>query len=516
MIIQCDHCKTRFRLDDSKVTATGVRVRCSRCKHTFVVKKEVLEEDIVANEIMQGWERSSDDAQNELNADGGKTTEETPVARKDEEEKPQEWSSAAAGENLSVVNSTGNSYASEGHVFIAANGGAESAPVTESELNEEGKPVPQWAVESDPEAGHIENVEHFHASGTATGCLTEMPCPESVAFQKASETDNFTNSSCEQAADEGEGVPEISFSDDQPEPDSSQTWEIFSDKADCGVKDDSSLETEVFIDDDMRDNKEDAFFHLGGDANTAHDVSGNTGEFMEGDETNIPERKGQETRESEGFSAFGEAMSNSLSGGDVADVAGEELPPLAITSRRKSSWPISGVLVGLISIVLIAGVAFFYFSDRGFTSFLSPDLSAPAKPLMTGEATDGEIAIKDLNGAFIQNKLDGEFFIVRGEAHNQSTKPRSSFEVQGYIYGGQGEIVMKNPAYLGANLSGEQLANLSLDEIEASMKDKLGKSSQGLVLQPGQGVPFLIVFRDVPQGAGEFGAEVVGSTAVSP
>jgi hypothetical protein len=79
-----------------------------------------------------------------------------------------------------------------------------------------------------------------------------MPCPESVAFQNDSETDDFTNSSCEQAADEGEGVTEISFSDDLPEPDSSQTWEIFSDKADCGVKDDGSLETEVFIDDDMR------------------------------------------------------------------------------------------------------------------------------------------------------------------------------------------------------------------------------------------------------------------------
>jgi hypothetical protein len=34
------------------------------------VKKEVLEEDIVANEMVQGWERSSDDAQNELNPEG--------------------------------------------------------------------------------------------------------------------------------------------------------------------------------------------------------------------------------------------------------------------------------------------------------------------------------------------------------------------------------------------------------------------------------------------------------------
>ncbi|MBI5328748.1 MAG: zinc-ribbon domain-containing protein [Deltaproteobacteria bacterium] len=37
MIIQCDACKTKFRLDDSKVTAKGVKVRCTKCQNIFVV-----------------------------------------------------------------------------------------------------------------------------------------------------------------------------------------------------------------------------------------------------------------------------------------------------------------------------------------------------------------------------------------------------------------------------------------------------------------------------------------------
>jgi predicted Zn finger-like uncharacterized protein len=40
MIIQCEKCTTKFRLDDSRVTDAGVRVRCSRCSHTFVVRRE--------------------------------------------------------------------------------------------------------------------------------------------------------------------------------------------------------------------------------------------------------------------------------------------------------------------------------------------------------------------------------------------------------------------------------------------------------------------------------------------
>ena len=40
MIIQCEKCQTRFRLDDSRVTDKGVKVRCTRCKHVFTVQKE--------------------------------------------------------------------------------------------------------------------------------------------------------------------------------------------------------------------------------------------------------------------------------------------------------------------------------------------------------------------------------------------------------------------------------------------------------------------------------------------
>ena len=37
MVIACEHCNTRFQLDDARVPDTGVRVRCSRCKHAFFV-----------------------------------------------------------------------------------------------------------------------------------------------------------------------------------------------------------------------------------------------------------------------------------------------------------------------------------------------------------------------------------------------------------------------------------------------------------------------------------------------
>lgn len=40
MILGCPQCETRFRIDDEKVRAHGVKVRCSRCAHTFVARPE--------------------------------------------------------------------------------------------------------------------------------------------------------------------------------------------------------------------------------------------------------------------------------------------------------------------------------------------------------------------------------------------------------------------------------------------------------------------------------------------
>jgi len=39
MIIQCPKCETKFRVPDAKVASAGVKVRCSKCAHLFVVRK---------------------------------------------------------------------------------------------------------------------------------------------------------------------------------------------------------------------------------------------------------------------------------------------------------------------------------------------------------------------------------------------------------------------------------------------------------------------------------------------
>ncbi|MGB9736147.1 MAG: DUF3426 domain-containing protein [bacterium] len=39
MIVICDKCNTKYKLDDTLLTEDGVKVRCSKCGNTFIVKK---------------------------------------------------------------------------------------------------------------------------------------------------------------------------------------------------------------------------------------------------------------------------------------------------------------------------------------------------------------------------------------------------------------------------------------------------------------------------------------------
>jgi predicted Zn finger-like uncharacterized protein len=48
LIVRCERCETRFKLDETRLPARGARVRCSRCKHAFFVQPpEASRDDVV-------------------------------------------------------------------------------------------------------------------------------------------------------------------------------------------------------------------------------------------------------------------------------------------------------------------------------------------------------------------------------------------------------------------------------------------------------------------------------------
>jgi hypothetical protein len=61
----------------------------------------------------------------------------------------------------------------------------------------------------------------------------------------------------------------------------------------------------------------------------------------------------------------------------------------------------------------------------------------------------------------------------------------------------------------------EQLASIPLERIEATMSNQFGDSLDNMEVAPGKAVPFTIVIPAPPQGAKDFGVEVVSSTVAT-
>jgi len=40
VIVECDKCHTRYNVDEKKIPATGVKVRCKKCQHVLFIQKE--------------------------------------------------------------------------------------------------------------------------------------------------------------------------------------------------------------------------------------------------------------------------------------------------------------------------------------------------------------------------------------------------------------------------------------------------------------------------------------------
>ncbi len=56
MVIQCPNCSSKFNLADDKVTEKGLKVRCSKCKNIFEVKKDTVSKPEVISKSKAGEE----------------------------------------------------------------------------------------------------------------------------------------------------------------------------------------------------------------------------------------------------------------------------------------------------------------------------------------------------------------------------------------------------------------------------------------------------------------------------
>lgn len=488
MIILCPKCTTKFRLDDSRVTEKGVKVRCAKCKHVFTVQKEGTEEE---SHETKGTltDISASSAPNNVAPETtpenkGVTVEAVPSSMFDSDvfEKSPPGSASVDFDSFdtSSVSAPATSFESdelsfsdswdkpEESVEPAATGKEfdfSNFDFSENESEPAVKNVPAETfpapAEPPPVAPQNETTHEIDFSNDMFAPVVQPTTETSgEVFSTGSEVAGFTPATL-QADQDSTGNSSSLFSLETPD----ETPAISSEAG--GISNDKLERTVQTVAIDSSTKPLDIVF--------------------------APLTEKQSYPATEEKPRFAPAVGS-------AD-AQQELPPLLIASRRKQS-SVFTILISVIAVVVVSVLGYL-----GFTSFSAPKEAAPPET--------GVISVRAVKAAFVNNVTAGELLVVSGEALNEYPKARAALLVKVNVFDGSGQSVAMKSAYGGNPLSKEQLESLPLDKIEATMANQFGDSLVNMEVAPGKAIPFVVVLANIPKGANNFSVLSAGSTVAT-
>lgn len=479
MIIQCEKCQTRFRLDDSKVKDSGVKVRCTKCKHVFMVSNEVpepLSVETVEGTIGDSATMAGNDFFNETTVNQSAVAEDT-------------FSADTAG----TLNF--------GEVSFSSESASPSASETDS---------------FDPSAITLD-------SGAMASSEAEAASDNDIDFSEFHFGDSTADSSATAIADSpADGVMKqgaltpgagkgdlqgLDFYDDDMfgslVPSQPETG-VDAISFDFGVDSFSDA-----IDATKHDpaNKGRAPLTLG----TASDMPFSLGEIDFGDELSsvaVQQVNPDDLKASqkELFAPIVKARNKTddLKHSFLIDSASQgqqELPPLSIATRRKQSR-ISSIAIAIV-VVLVLSILGYY----GY-SVLSIQKESATR-------ATGKITLRHVKASFLDNAESGELLVVSGEALNEFSMPRASLQVKVTVPEPAGQGMISKTAYCGNPLTDEQLESMPLEKIEEAMSNQFGDSLANMEVAPGKAIQFVVVVANLPKEAKDFSIQPVGSTVAT-
>jgi len=488
MIIQCEKCQTRFRLDDSRVTDKGVKVRCTKCKHVFRVYKEGSDAASVASEAALAAFSSpaaQSDAPSEISEEHHSAAEAVPgapVGAEAFEYTPADSEPTDTGSfDTSHSDSAALSFEPDdlqgvGSEHVPAAVVEPAAPATDIDFSN----FDFGAINSEPDSTSQPSVPVDTFTGTDAAYPVHKEAPQGLDF---SDDDMF--GAVVQPAPEEQGDA-ISFDFD---------GDSFADSMDMGGQDSRGKSGTLF----SLDAPADAPFNLGeidfGDELTSVAVQQVNPEDLKPSQ----EILFAPLAEAQGKTADAD-VTRPVSEEDSAAIQ-QELPPLSISSRRKQS-PLFVALIAVIAMLVISVLGYLGYSS----------LSVPKE---TAAPETGQISVQAVKAAFIDNDSAGELLVITGEAHNEYAKPRAALQIKVTVFDATGQSIATKSAYCGNPLTEGQLSSLPFDKIEAAMANQFGDSLTNMEVSPGKAIPCVVVLSNLPKGAKNFSVQSAGSTVAT-
>jgi predicted Zn finger-like uncharacterized protein len=477
MIIQCEQCRTKFKLDDNKVTERGAEVRCAKCRHVFTVRKPGApppEQAVptVAAPVAPVIPASAPSFDMGEVSFADVSAEEAPVIATPP---PLPADSLDFGTVLPQAHDSGLS------PEISFDFGEVSA-----------SPVPQQNISFDfttkPAAVAAATAGDIDFGGFDFGDVSVAKPDDSFSLDGA----DFGGLAAvhQPAAGDSDDLG-FSFSDAEPQSVAAPAGDFDFSNMDFGSAQSSSSAP-------------------AGGAFSLGDFEFGTEAASVAMPTNATQASGLfdfGTVETPQATTTAADQTVAMDFSFDAD-AGHEASPLSIASRRIQN-PITSTLIVIACLLLAGALGFmgYLFLGGGGTTTTFFGSQAPVD--------DGKITVQQVQASYLNKAAAGDLLIITGEALNSFNKPRAALQVKATLFGDNNEAVVTQLAYAGNQLTREQLTTMPWEKIEAAMNNQFGDSLANLEVASGKTIPFTLVIINPPVTAKDFSVEAVGSTVAA-
>ncbi|MEA3465471.1 MAG: DUF3426 domain-containing protein, partial [Thermodesulfobacteriota bacterium] len=212
---------------------------------------------------------------------------------------------------------------------------------------------------------------------------------------------------------------------------------------------------------------------------------------------------------------------------ETPDRAAEPIPSEAVTpdedtaqtpvpkpprQKRKTS---KLMMFLLLIILVIAGGYGYLFVTTGTTDIMKMIQSVQQQLSTAPQQPQGEIRIGKTESYYVDNPQTGQLFVIQGRASNGYPSAQSELSVIGTLYKQGGESIVNLTAYCGNIISKEELKSATMATITTQMDNPFGASLSNVNIAPGQSLPFMLVFDNLPAELNEFSVEAASSKAAS-
>ncbi len=445
MIIQCDKCGARYRLDESKISERGTKVRCTKCNSVFVVTPPEPAE-IAVEEVEEAHEdvRSTD-----FREDISRPAEESGFFdfHKEDKEEPLPWEETGPRQSEGFEPSESGPESDEGH-----------GPFSFDEDEKETEEAPS----------EDEKEENFDID-------TGPPDEESPSIDE----EDLDNTPQERSPFEEEtGGPisfdeiDFDFGEEITESEDSELGDLFSRAQDTEPPEDHA-----------EDHTED--------------------QEPVRQEERIPFSIGTESEKEPGTFEAETTLEEDEAGPEHVSAPFEELPVESSEVEEREEEADEGRkgpagMLFVLLIMVLAGAAFY------LSGVADSVINSLAPPKQVEGPSELSLMIGEVEGHFLNNKNFGRLFYMETKIKNLSEEPQDIRGVRGVIYNKNGEVVATRTVSPGRILSTEDLKTLPKEEIIKHFKDASGGS-----IPPKGTIPIMVVFTEVPDGMAEIGIDVL-------